>query len=685
MVNHDPSIFFNISIHAPFEALNRTLLSLFICGCLTDSSSGLVFSLLKTKNWKFIIEVPYSNLSGKTIDENFQEILPILSIISPTTLHEVTDENYQLYIGDEEEVVARFLKALDNRTIDREAVSKRNGQDEPVTFEKLTNSDECRTYIYNCIRDNAPNLPRNKIYELSFTKFLYRRVRFFEKSFYIWNQKIKQLGSIAMRQMIEEANSLTNINFKDNQFPRVYLVYDPHFSLHLLHADWNHVSSELKSLFNNKDPLKSDEFRNKDYYAECLAWLMDISYEIFMNIIQETKFILTENFAYKLFHVHERKLTKLALIIEGDTGVGKTFLLKFYSLLLNSKNRNDPNHQDTIPCIVENSNKFLRNFIETQVENQDNLLNSFLQQIKPKLNALANDDLNEESLTLIIDDEPIDKNDLLRQIKSSLENYRYNKNILYHIWKTILTIANENGLISIETFIQTLNDYITNELSKYALIQSSFRLQQLLQETSSPSIDTSIELFKEYLFHTTNKPLFYRLLLHPGISEEQLVEFMSPISQLARELSHIEIVVFFDEVNTASCLGLFKEMFMDGALHGTNIPKNIFFTAAINPSKKVDEYIGQIHRTDYVVHELPQSLEDLKVSYGTLESTTLADYIVRKIVMFQVTSPTKDGKKMPLDNYFQNTLAEAILKAQEFCELYLGKLRCCETVEYDFV
>ncbi|CAF4354059.1 unnamed protein product, partial [Rotaria sordida] len=146
---------------------------------------------------------------------------------------------------------------------------------------------------------------------------------------------------------------------------------------------------------------------------------------------------------------------------------------------------------------------------------------------------------------------------------------------------------------------------------------------------------------------------------------------MSPISQLARELPEIEIVVFFDEVNTASCLGLFKEMFMDGTLHGTNIPKNIFFTAAINPLIKIEENTEQVHRNDYIVRDLPQSLKDLKVSYGALESRTLADYIVRKIAMFQVTSSAKGGKTMPLEDYVQATLADSILRAQEFCEKYL--------------
>ncbi|CAF4536376.1 unnamed protein product, partial [Didymodactylos carnosus] len=177
-----------------------------------------------TKSWKFIIEVPYSNVCGVGVKENFNQILPILSIISPSTLEEVTDDNYQLSIGKEEELVARFLKAFDDRTIDRMSVTTKDGTDIDVSFEPIINVDQCRKYIYNCIQKYAPDLPKNKIYELSFTKFLYRRVRFFEKHYYRGNQTIKRLGSIAMQQMINEAKSLTQINFQDSHYPRVYLV-----------------------------------------------------------------------------------------------------------------------------------------------------------------------------------------------------------------------------------------------------------------------------------------------------------------------------------------------------------------------------------------------------------------------------------------------------------------------------
>jgi hypothetical protein len=40
--------------------------------------------------------------------------------------------------------------------------------------------------------------------------------------------------------------------------------------------------------------------------------------------------------------------------------------------------------------------------------------------------------------------------------------------------------------------------------------------------------------------------------------------------------------------------------------------------------------------------------------------------------MFQVSSSASGGQPMPLDSYVQETLAECILAAQEFCEKRLG-------------
>lgn len=658
------------------------MFSLFICGCLNDPESGLIFSLPPKSPWKFIIEVPYTKQSGVKVRENVDNILPILSILAPSNLEEVTDTNYLLAVGEEEELVARFYKAFKERQIDRTAVEQIDGNAVPIEFNKITNPDECRSLIYDCIQKYASNLPENKIYQLSFTKFLCRRVRFFEGSYYRFNMVVPRLGTTAMKQMMEEANALTQIDFCDHDYPRIYLAYDPNFSLRLLRNDWNNVPDTLKRLFNNEDPrIKGEYSDDAAYFGACLSWLMNITYDQFKKVVDEVKFILTENFAYKLFHVHERKLTKLPLIIEGDTGVGKTFLLKFYSLLLNSKITHNPQQSEIIPKIIPNSNAFILKAITTITEKDPDLLKLFLQNIKPKILSMNNDDIEPEDKELntlpIAFQEQEQNTDLvdegfLKHITSSLEQGKYKENLLFFIYKTIVKMSHPKHSNATGLLIEELYEYVLREITTYTLIDASDRLKELLYKQDSKTIEDAIHLFREYLFNSQVKSLFYRLLLHPGISEEQLAEFMKPIAQLARELKDIEIVIFFDEVNTASCLGLFKEMFMDGTLHGQAIPKNIFFTAAINPFSRVQTTTAQVYRTDFVVHELPQALKYLQVSYGSLDSSTLASYIFEKIKMFKVNSAGTVKKEIALETYVQNTLADAILKAQEFCEKHLG-------------
>jgi hypothetical protein len=38
-----------------------------------------------------------------------------------------------------------------------------------------------------------------------------------------------------------------------------------------------------------------------------------------------------------------------------------------------------------------------------------------------------------------------------------------------------------------------------------------------------------------------------------------------------------------DEVNTSSCLGVFKEIMIDKRFNGKLLPPNIFWVAAVNP------------------------------------------------------------------------------------------------------
>ena len=51
--------------------------------------------------------------------------------------------------------------------------------------------------------------------------------------------------------------------------------------------------------------------------------------------MKEKKVIVTRDFVRKMLHIHERKECCMPVVIEGETGVGKTFLLDVLSSLWN--------------------------------------------------------------------------------------------------------------------------------------------------------------------------------------------------------------------------------------------------------------------------------------------------------------------------------------------------------------
>ena len=53
------------------------------------------------------------------------------------------------------------------------------------------------------------------------------------------------------------------------------------------------------------------------------------------SLIDEHKYVMTLDYAVKMLSVHERRICGVPVIIEGETGVGKTFLLEMLSHLWN--------------------------------------------------------------------------------------------------------------------------------------------------------------------------------------------------------------------------------------------------------------------------------------------------------------------------------------------------------------
>lgn len=54
-----------------------------------------------------------------------------------------------------------------------------------------------------------------------------------------------------------------------------------------------------------------------------------------LKIIDESNYVMTLDYALKMINIHERKECGMPVIIEGETGVGKTELLKMLSKFWN--------------------------------------------------------------------------------------------------------------------------------------------------------------------------------------------------------------------------------------------------------------------------------------------------------------------------------------------------------------
>ena len=62
-----------------------------------------------------------------------------------------------------------------------------------------------------------------------------------------------------------------------------------------------------------------------------------------LKLIDDSDYVLTLDYASKMLNIHERRKCGIPVIIEGETGVGKTALIQMLSKLWNYKYANELN------------------------------------------------------------------------------------------------------------------------------------------------------------------------------------------------------------------------------------------------------------------------------------------------------------------------------------------------------
>ena len=373
---------------------------------------------------------------------------------------------------------------------------------------------------------------------------------------------------------------------------------------------------------------------------------------------------MTYDFTFKLLLIHERKKARLPLIIEGATGVGKTFLLEMYTMLLNE--------QAAVSREVE--------FAPRQMSRACNwIMNLMLKVFWSRLSK----DVRIWFSGSESDSFP-DSRHKAEEREKVLENeYFSTSEDLVEFWKELLGRLPEELKMSAS---QQLKEKVSSWLVQFLLLKDpSPQLRRLVESSETPSVEGSCALLRGFLTMEL-EPLFYKYLVHPGTTKHDIQEFLRPAVQVARKCKaqQSELVVFFDEVNTSNTLGLFKEILMDRMLDGEELPENIFFISAINPFSAPSQETRRQHDMDfrpnamsfrdvYFVHELPTVLQELKWVYGNLNvRDELSDYIKAKIERQNNLIITTGSRQVKFTTGLKTVFRDTLLKAHQYCHERIG-------------
>ena len=74
---------------------------------------------------------------------------------------------------------------------------------------------------------------------------------------------------------------------------------------------------------------------SREYLVDCLSRALTVRRENCMEVLDKENYVLTLDFTMKILSINERRVCGVPVVLEGETGVGKTALVEILSKLWN--------------------------------------------------------------------------------------------------------------------------------------------------------------------------------------------------------------------------------------------------------------------------------------------------------------------------------------------------------------
>ncbi|GAM18351.1 hypothetical protein SAMD00019534_015260 [Acytostelium subglobosum LB1] len=352
---------------------------------------------------------------------------------------------------------------------------------------------------------------------------------------------------------------------------------------------------DFHALYRHKQIINQityDEAINSESTSKFRAFIANLfgvgRSELIINLCHQFNYVLTPESGLILMTLYNKMLCQRSIILTGDTGVGKTYTLLFFSMLINAK-------VDSMPDIISRVRGLISDIFKT------------LPKFELRGSSSSQDSRRE-----------LPKDPSVHQIIDAMSQMcDYEGQSEEDRDKMFLQVEKAIRLLLLRSLI-------------YAPPNSFLQVLSTSKRREIKSKERCVEAIKE-ICTASFKNIFHRIVMHQKFTsltfKSRVLELVKESSELFARDPNLKMVVFVDEFNTSppDTLSLINEILTNGTIDGSQLtlPSNIFWVAAMNPRNMGNnntnniDYTGQQQGAPaFVVENAPPSTLNLLLNVG---------------------------------------------------------------------
>eukprot|EP01080_Neovahlkampfia_damariscottae_P008967 gene8967-916_t len=619
-------IHFNVSIFGNYEELEKFFFNFFFYGLFIDGNGDIEFPTLDQK-FTFFIEIPVR-------PDNFFKRVPTAKLFSKSikTIEE------KLIINEKSKLVSIFIKCRNNV---ENSISD-------IYDNKLLLSD--KESIGELDRYFQQSKVSSTVFHQSlFINLMYERCKFLLVIFKYYKNRtefningqeyllisIPKFYTKSVEFFVQECEVMSNNNIKQD-----WTNLPISFSLRMKQGDYPTISLIKLNDNDNSYPGYSKEnlIKNLALFRSEMSLALGIGDNTnkLWHILKRQKYVLTLDFGTKLLFMNERRKIGVNTILEGETGCGKSELVKIFSEIINCDFDLTPDKErifyQIFVYLLDAASKIYK---KTEEFNFSQFVSD---EERKKLMDWLNKNFKEE-----VQDDKVIKVKLFEDIFQQ-ELYSPNSYIsqflseqkLEYLFEVLKKIDEKSKNMKDFMFLTLFSKLLFNLIDKmiyekYPLIEKTSYVKEMIDASKTENFKiqkaSQIMTFIEEVYLTAPKNLYFKILMHGQLTIETIRSKINHIIHMHNQTiqkyqnnqinsKNIVSVVFVDELNTCSYPGLMKEIFIDKMMDGKKIPDTIYFIGAINPPT----VNADTNDPKYVVKKMPSSMKNIILDFEQLNT-----------------------------------------------------------------